>query len=531
MVAMQVHPLLLGRTAGLPAAARQRYDEATVAMARRELDAAGAALADVLAMAPDFVEAQRLQGLVAHIRGDHAGAVAILRRALVTEPDNALLHMNLGMSLYSGGEFATAFSSLRRACELAPDFPPAWFSLGRAFQQQGRTAGAITALHRAVDLAPDDPVMRSLLAEAQASLGAVGAACTNYREALRHEPDHAEAWLGLARLQVEPFSKDDLARLKQAMQRPGTSPQARVMLGFALARCLEDQGDYHAAFRTLRKANGQKRKLVSWNAASVSARIARIRAAFAQPPGEVEDPRLGEQVVFIAGLPRSGGGLLRRVLAGHAQVDASERPQHLRAVIEEESRRRQREFPQWTIEATPTDWARLGRDYLARAVRAQDDKRCFIDQSDQDWHLMGAAMAMLPGARLVDCRRDPLENCLSCYRQLFTSCNEFSYDLDELASFWRDYDGLCAHWQQLHRGRVFVHEHESLLADPPLQLHRLLNFLGLDEDPACLDVHANRRQGAAGNTARLREPLRWQEPRAPRYRGKLDRLRVLLGLL
>lgn len=530
MAAMQVHPLLRDRAVGLPPAARQRYDEATIAMARRELDAAGAALNELLALAPDFVEARRLRGLVAHMRGDHAEAVAILRQALAANLDNALLHMNLGMSLYSCGEFAAAFSSLRRACELAPDFPPAWFSLGRAFQRQGRSAGAITALHRAVDLAPEDAVMRSLLAEAQASLGAVAAACTNYREALRHEPDHAEAWLGLARLQSEPFNEDDLSRLKAAMQRPGILPQARVMLGFALSRCLEDRREYHVAFRTLRKANGQKRKQLSWNAALVSARIGRIRAAFASPPPEPEDPQLGAEVVFIAGLPRSGGGLLRRVLAGHAQVDASDRPQHLREIIEEESRRRQQGFPQWTIAATAADWARLGRDYLARAVRAQDDKHCFIDQSDQDWHVMGAAMAMLPGARMVDCRRDPLENCFSCYRQLFADNHEFSYDLDELASFWRDYDALAAHWQQLYPARVFVHEHESLLADPPLQLLRLLRFLQLDEDQRCLDVHVNRRPGGAGNAARLREPLRWREPRGPAYAGELDRLRLLLGL-
>ncbi|MGY3041291.1 tetratricopeptide (TPR) repeat protein [Rhodanobacter sp. TND4EL1] len=530
MTQMQVHPLLRDRAVGLPLAARQRYDEATIALARRDLDVASEALSGLRVLAPDFVEARRLQGLVTHMRGDHAAAVAILREALAAHPDNALLHMNLGMALYGCGEFATAFSSLRRACELAPDFAPAWFSLGRAFQHQGRSAGAITALHRAVDLAPEDAVMRSLLAEAQASLGAVAAACTNYREALRHEPDQAEAWLGLARMQGERFTHDDLSRLKQAMQRPSTSSQARVMLGFALSRCLEDQGDYHAAFRALRKANGQARKQVGWNAAVVSARVAGIRAAFAQPSDDVEDPGLGGQVIFIAGLPRAGGGLLRRVLAGHAQVDASDRPQHLREVIEEESKRRQQGFPQWTLAATPADWARLGREYLARAIRTPDDKRWFIDQSDQDWHLMDAAMAMLPGARLVDCRRDALENCFSCYRQLFARAHEFSYDLDELASFWRDYDGLATPWQQLYHGRVFVHQHESLLADPPLQLHRLLAFLGLDEDRHCLDVHANKRQGAAGNAVRLRGPLRWQEPRAPRYASKLDRLRVLLGL-
>lgn len=529
MVAMQVHPLLRDRAVGLPAAARQRYDEATVAMARREFGAATAALTELLLLAPDFVEGQRLQGLVAHMRGDHVEAVAILRQALLANPDNALLHMNLGMSLYSCGEIPAAFSALRHACELAPDFAPAWFSLGRAFYRQGRAAGAITALHRAVDLAPEDAVMRSLLAEAQASLGAVAVACANYREALRQQPDHAEAWLGLARLQAEPFAGADLAALRQAMQLPGTSPQARMMLGFALARGLEDQHNYHAAFRTLRRANGHQRKQLSWNAALVSARIKQLRTAFAAALPDPQEPRLGEQVVFIAGLPRAGGGLLRRVLAGHAQVDASDRPNFLREIIEQESMRQPLPFPEWTTTATPADWARLGRDYLARAVRSSDDQRCFIDQSDQDWHLMGAAMAMLPAARMIECRRDPLENCFSCYRQLFAGNHEFSYELDEMACFWRDYDALARHWRALHPGRVFVHEHEALLADPSTSLQRLLDFLRLEQDPSCLDPQANRRQGGSGNATHLREPLRQQEAWARRYAGELDQLRVLLG--
>ena len=135
---------------------------------------------------------------------------------------------------------------------------------------------------------------------------------------------------------------------------------------------------------------------------------------------------------------------------------------------------------------------------------------------------MGAALAMLPGARLLDCRRDPLENCLSCYRQLFVEGHQYSYDLDELSSFWRDCDGLGRHWQQLYPGRVWAHSHDALLADPSRQLREITKFLQLDDEPAGV--------GTSGHVARLREPLRPPAPRAPRYASELDRLRILLGL-
>ncbi|WEN15278.1 sulfotransferase [Rhodanobacter sp. AS-Z3] len=526
MVDTPIHPLLRDRVVDLPTAARRRFDEATVAMARKQLDAARVALEEVLALAPECVEAQRLLGLVAHMRGNYAEAVVVLGQALLAEPDNALLHMNLGTSLYNSGEFSKAFAALRRATELAADFAPAWFSLGRAFHRRGRSAGAITALHRALDLAPGDAVMRSQLAEAQASLGISAAACANYREVLRHEPGHPEAWLGLSRWQVEPFTAAEVSQLRQLMQRADTTSESKWQLGFALARGLEDQGDYHAAFRALRKANGQRRKPLSWNAAQASAGIAQLRAAFAEPPGDAGEPARGSHVVFIAGLPRSGAGLLRRVLAGHAHIDAADRSPHLRDVLEEESRRRQQALPQWAAQATPVLWASLGQEYLARIGRAHDGDRYFVHQGEQDWQLMVAAMAMLPGARLLDCRRDVLENCLSCYRQLFTDNHQFSYDLDELTSYWRDYDGLSRHWRQLYPGRIFQHSHEALLADPAKQLHEVMAFLQLEDDPSCLEADSNGRSAGAGHAARLREPPQPRPPRVPRYGNELDRLGI-----
>lgn len=500
-----------------------------MAIARRELGAAQAALTQLLALAPECVEAQRLLGLVAHMRGDHGQAVAILRRALEAEPDNALLHMNLGTSLYNSGESAPALVSLRRACELAPDLSPAWFSLGRAFHRQGRSAGAITALHRAVDLAPEDAVMRCQLAEVQAGLGITARACANWRTALQLDPHSADAWWGLAQWQVEPFDEAQLDRLRQGMRHAGVTADSRMMLGFALARALEDQGKYHEAFRVLRKANAQRRRQLSWNAAQVSDRVVRIRAAFADPPCGADEATLGNRVVFITGLPRSGVGLLRRVLAGHPHVVAIDGSQHLQAVIDEESRRRGLEFPQWVADTTPQHWSRMGKEYLARARPGGADGRCLVDASDQAWQLTGAAMAMLPGARWVTCERDALEHCLSCYRRLFATDHLFSYELDELCSFRRDHAMLSAHWLQRFAGRAFRHSHDALLAAPQRQLHDVLVFLQLDDPVAVAPAAAGQLHATAEPATALGVrlgPPRW---RAPGYAGELNHLRVLLG--
>jgi tetratricopeptide (TPR) repeat protein len=419
--------------------------------------------------------------------------------------------MNLGISLYAGGEPDAALASLQRACKLAADFAPAWFSLGRVLSMHGRPAGAVTALHRALDIDPEHVETRIMLAQAQARLGALEPASANYREVLCRQPGHPDAWIGLSELPAVRFAKDDVAWLQHALQQ-SQKPQARISLGFALSRALEDQADYRAAFRALYKANAQKRRLVGWNAAVARAKVSTMLDVFAAPLPEAPDAALGEQVIFLVSLPQSGADATARMLAAHPQIGAVDALPDLQRVVGAESRRRGQPFAQWARAATATDWARLGQDYLARRAPARDGKPRFVDTNPLNWRLAGAALAMLPGARVVNSRGDALETCFACYRQLFVSGNEFSYDLDHIASYWRDYDRLCRHWQRLFPQRFLDHPHDSLQADAEAKVRHLLAFCGLEYDSACLAPDHE-------------QPIARSAP----YGSELNRLRMLLG--
>lgn len=516
MAAEPLHPLLRDRASGVPVVARKRYEEATLAMARRDLPAARAALAQVLQVVPECAEAQRLHGLATHLAGDHKQAVAMLRQASAQRADDGLLQLNLGTALYACGDFRDGLAALQRACDLAPDFAPAWFALGKALHQQGRLAGAITALHRAVDLDAEDAPMRSELADAQAQWGAHDEAAANYREVLRQDLSHPRAWLGLAEVQGERLSEEELARLRHAVQLPGISAPERAELSFALARAWEARSDYPEAFRMLRKGNAQMHKLLGWDAAIARSRAEAIQREFAAPVPST-DSRLGEQIIFVVGMPRSGAALAGRVLAAHPSVATAEESPWLSQVLDAESARRGQSFPAWVAAATPADWARLGEDYLARIAPLIGTHPRFVDRALPNWRLVGAAMAMLPGARVIDVRRDGLENCFSCYRQLFSGGHAFTYDMDNLASYWRDYDRLSRHWRQLYPARVLGHPHDGWRNQPRQTLSTLLAWCGLDDAPACLDIVQPKRVARQG------------PPRAPRYDHALSRLRTLLG--
>lgn len=522
-------PSVQATVGGLSPTAVRLLNTAGTALGRMQLDDAERALLGVLALTPDCAEANRLLGVICQMRGDNATAVDLLRRALGANPDDAMTHMNLGSALFETGETDAAVASLRRACELAPRMAASWYNLGKALKLQFQYDDACEAFRHALNLDPAHALARIGLADAQTGLGNITDAAGNYREVLRRQPEQPQAWFSLSNLKTELLTSLDVTRLRRALQQSGAAVDARILLGFALAKALEDQGDYLAAFDVLQQANALKRGTVRWNTIAEHTRVDAIMQAFTASSPAPSDPTLGSEVIFIVSLPRSGSTLIEHILASHPDVTGANEITDLPQVIEDESKRRGKPFPQWTSNATSDDWARLGREYLARTEHWRRERPRFTDKNLVTWQLVGAIMAMLPGARIVNCHRDALETCFACYRQLFSNGAHFSYDQAEMAAQYLEYERLSRHWQTLFPQRVFQHSHESLLAEPEVRIRSLLDFCGLPFDAACLAPHLSTRTvRSTASAAQVRQPLRADISRSARYNEQLEPLRIQL---
>lgn len=518
------------RAAGLSPSARRLLDEAAKALSRGQPDAAERALIGVMAIAPKSAEAYRLLGISFQMRGDHSKAADAFRSADNFRPDDAVILMSLGISLYECGNVEEAISILRRVCELAPDIASAWYNLGKALKLQLHAQEACVVFERTLSLDPHHITARISLADTLVNLGDITAGAAQYREVLKRQPEHSGAWYALANLKTEPLSESDTSKLHRIFRKPGQPVDARVSLGFALAKALEDQNLYNEAFDVLREANTLKRRHVVWDARQESAHIDAIMAAFASPAPTPIDPTLGREAILITSLPRSGSTLIEQILASHPQVEGANEILDLPQVIEGESRRRKQSFPQWASFATAEDWARLGREYLDRTARWRQQRPFFTDKNTITWELVGAARAMLPGARIVNVQRDPLETCLACYRQLFSNGSHFSYDLDDMASYYLDFARLSRYWLQQYPKQVLDFSYEALLADPESETRRLLDFCGLPFDPACLDFHKTSRIVlSTASAAQVRQPLRKDTARGMHYETQLASLRARLA--
>lgn len=505
-----------------------------LARARREwveqqFDAAERSLANVLALAPDNPEATRMLGTVMLRRGKHAKAVECFRKVLAVWPDDDDLRIGLGIALYEQGQVDEAVMHLRRACEVAPASASAWFNLGEALAREAHTQEAMHALQRALDLEPAHLSARLSLARARANLGEVEAAVAGFREVVRRDPANAEGWFGLSNLNVVRFDATDVAHLQRALARPGLAGREYELLAFSHAKALENQGEHAQAFDEFARANASRRQRMQWDAAGEHRRVDAILRVFENDTPPPSDPQLGREAILIVSIPRSGSTLVEHILASHPEVEGANEIKDMQQVVDAETHRRQSAFPLWVPDATAGDWQRLGREYIARTARWRERKPRFTDKSLVTWYLVGAAAAMLPAARIVVVRRDPVETCLGCFRQCFSENSGFACDLDEMAGYCADFLRLTRFWLQKYPDRVMDLQYESLVADPGTEVRRLLDFCGLPFDPACLDFHKTARTvQSLPSAAQVRQPIRRDTARSALYGDKLDRLRQRL---
>jgi len=508
---------------------RQQVSRGHACLDAGDFAQAEACFANALRAAPGQPQCLFAHGLALQGMGRLGDALARLREAAAAAPNDAAILNALGSLFGEVGEHDAALATLRRACEVAPQFAAAWFNLGKCFGLIGATAESEAPLRRALAIAPQMESARFLLAEALMALGRIDESADEYRELLQREPRSGIAWWGLANLKSVRFSAADADALQALVQRRDIGGDDAIAACFALAKALDDLGRDEAAFAAYASANAFARPRFPWQAPAFDAWLAKVVAAFdAAPPPRDDD--FGNEVIFIVGLPRSASTLTEQILAAHPQVEGASELDDLGVVIAEESQRRRAHFPQWVGAMSDADWRRLGERYLQRTVRWRASRPRFTDKMPNNWMYAAAIRRMLPGARIVHCRRDAVETCWSCFRQIFWSAHDYSYDLADLAAYWRACDGAMRHWQAQSPSRIREQVYENLLADAEGETRALLDFCALPFDAACLRPHEAARSVRTASAAQVREPLRRDTARTSCYGDLLDPLRRALGV-
>jgi len=520
------------RLAKLLAPLPELIQRAGEALGTEDLRTAQALLGRALSLDSSQPDVLRLYGLLLAKLGNLPAAAANFEAAIRAVPDDAMGYWQYAQVCEEAGDIEGALRLRKLAVGRLPASPLAWADLGEHLSRHHDSERALSAIEQSLALAPDYAPAHLKRGDTLVACGRPEEGAEAMRRAIAIEPAYCTAWLNLVDIKTVPVTDAEVQRMRDLLGGEQIDEGERTALGFALARVYEQRGRHTEAFELLLEANARrKREVTSWDVDHFQAQRRLEERVFDGSFGEPVDPQLGGQVIFILGMPRSGTTLVEQILSSHPEVEGAGELGELAQVLTEESSRRQQRFPEWVSTATETDWHRLGLRYLELTAAYRVGHGRFTDKMPNNWQALGAIRAMLPAARIVICRRDPLENCWSCFKQYFPRGWVFTYDIDQLALFWKAFDHAASRWAAHDPAAIREQGYEALTEEPEREIRGLLDFCDLPFDPACLAFHTVRRNVHTLSAGQVRQPMRRHADIAATYGALLDPLRRALGIV
>ena len=451
------------------AVARQRrYPEAEQLLARS------------LELAPSFDAARHNYALVLNRQGKAERALPEVERLLAKEPRHPGYRNLHAAVLANLGDYLGSIRIYEAALREFPEQPKVWMSYGHSLKTAGRSAQSIAA----------------------------------YRRAIAMEPALGEAWWSLANLKTFRFSDADVSALRAALARDDLADEDRLHFEFALGKALEDRASWEESFAHYARGNALRRQAHPYSADDNSRFVRRSQELFTT---EFFAARAGSGVaapdpIFVVGLPRSGSTLIEQILASHSLIEGTmelpDIPMIARDLAARDESQPEGGFFEAVAALTPQQLRELGERYLARTrILRRSAAPFFVDKMPNNCLYVGLIQLILPQARIVDARRHPLGCCLSCFKQHFARGQSFTYGLEDLGRYYRDYVALMAHCDAVLPGRIHRVFYESMIEDTEVEVRRLLEYCGLPFEEGCLRFHENERAVRTASSEQVRQPI------------------------
>jgi len=452
---------------------------AKIGIARDVLDDAELLLEAVLTLAPDYRAARHDYALVLVERHKYSQAREQLERLLQVEPDNRQYRTLFATACVGVGEHEKAIPLFRELLVGAPRTEDLHLSVAHALKAIGRREEAIVS----------------------------------YRASAAARPNYGDAYWSLANLKTYRFLDEEIERMRAHEAAPGTALHDRYHLCFALGKAYEDRNEFAESWRYYERGNALKRSESRYRPEIIENNTSKqietcTRELFAARAGVGAKP---PDPILIVGLPRAGSTLLEQILASHSRVEGTQELSDIqRFVLELQGRDPDLGNPRYPGVLTgmkPEDFLRLGEKYLADTRVYRTDKPYFIDKMPNNFRHIGLIHLILPNARIIDARREPMACCFSNLKQLFANGQEFTYSIDDIARYYRTYLDLMEHWDEVLPGRVLRIWHEDVVDDLETNVRRVLDFCGLDFEPACVEFYKTERSVRTASSEQVRQPI------------------------
>ena len=378
----------------------------------------------------------------------------------------------------------------------------------------GENEEAVKTYQEMIRVSPNDPQLRVSLAHIYNATGESPKAVDLFKQAYGLKPDFGDAFWSLANTKSYRFTEEELASMKERVNAPSTPQLDKTQMHFALGKAYEDSKDYDAAFSHYQAGNTLKRETSNHSKEQLDIRIStQLDVCTAELFERLKD--VGHDApdpIFILGLPRAGSTLLEQILASHSKVDGT---MELHDILDLAKRLRGRDkasdpsprYPRILGELPTERFAQFGQQFIEDTRAYRGTAPYFIDKMPNNFFHIGLIKLILPNAKVIDARRHPMACCFSGYKQLFGEGQEFSYGLEEIGNYYRQYVDLMSHWDEVLPGFVLRVQHEDVIADLEGQVRRILDFCGLEFEESCVEFHKTKRTVRTPSAEQVRQPI------------------------
>lgn len=463
---------------------------------------------------PRDTEGMRLLADIGSRLGVHEDADFLLETAIELAPDNPQLRIDYIQVLRKRQKFAAALEHAKQLLAQDPDSPVFQSLFAIESMQAGDYETALKTFDTVLERLPNDTSTLTSRGHALKTFGRSDDAIASYKAAIASDPKQGDAWYALANLKTYRFTPEEIEAMLEAKAASDLSFMSRVHIAFALGKAFEDGNDYDRAFEHYELGNGLKRRQTRYTTEQMREELAAQKRhctleLFQTQSGKgckAPDP------IFILGLPRAGSTLIEQILASHSQVDGTlELPDILslahrlrgRKLISDRER-----YPRVLGELSQDQLVELGQSYIDNTQIHRQGAPFFTDKMPNNFRHIGLIHLVLPNAKIIDARRDPMDCCWSGYKQLFAEGQEFTYGLDDIGHYYREYVDLMDHWNAvLPKGRILRVQHEDVLDDLEGLVTRILDYCGLPFEQACVDFHETSRAVRTASSEQVRRPI------------------------
>jgi tetratricopeptide (TPR) repeat protein len=473
-----------------------------------ELSAAENILRPYLLKSGNAVEALRLLARIEHQRDVLDDAESRLEAALKLAPGYLAARVDYVRVLIDRQKYLRAREEIDTLLSLEPGNRDYLSLYAAACVGLGEHQPAIALYRKLLAASPTSADLHVSLGHSLKTVGRQKEATESYQMAAAVRPSFGDAWWSLANLKTYRFSQNEIAHMRAEEAAAAAHPVDRYHLCFALGKAFEDRNDYEESWQFYQRGNALKRTESRYHPdiaeTNTRQQIEVCTAQFfaAREGVGVPDP----DPILVVGLPRSGSTLIEQILASHSQVEGTQELSDIQRIVLE-MRGLGDSYPGVLAALAPQDFRRLGERYLRDTRAYRQHKPFFIDKMPNNFRHLGLIHLMMPNARIIDVRREPMACCFGNLKQLFASGQEFTYSIEDIARYYRTYLELMRHWDAVLPGRILRVWYEDVVEDLEGNVRRILEFLGIEFEPACVEFYKTDRSVRTASSEQVRQPI------------------------